>query len=117
MSAIMSVHVQKQNYISLDMTLPPSLPENVQVGRTKSTKGSRLVRTEFVFPAAANHSTVHVCGDWSEWHPIPMSIEKGKNANKSLRTCFHFLRFNTRVSASRREILCSVALLTNFDEQ
>lgn len=77
----MSVQIQKQNHISLDMTVPPSLPNNVQTGSntTAKTKISRLVRTEFVFPASTNHSTIHVCGDWSEWHPIPMSLEKGKH--------------------------------------
>lgn len=41
------------------------------------------VRTEFVFSSMNTYSVVLLCGDWSDWRPIRMTLEQGK-------ICIHF---------------------------
>lgn len=50
-----------------------------------------LVRTEFVFSDDKTHSSVLLCGDWSNWKPIEMKLEQGK-----FKTLTHFNRHSLK---------------------
>lgn len=62
--------------VALDMTATPAAAPSTR--KKKGKENARFIQTEFVYIARCDYSTVHLCGDWSDWRPIAMSVENDK---------------------------------------
>lgn len=75
----------------------------------RKQKNCVLVRTEFVFSDDKSHSSVLLCGDWSNWKPIEMKLEQGK-----LKTFIFQLSFSQQYSANEINFLHNLSSLFMF---
>ncbi|KAI0562299.1 hypothetical protein FGB62_62g235 [Gracilaria domingensis] len=65
---------------SMPVIRAPSSVHAASSALSKRLPNAIPVRTEFVFCASQPYSSVLLCGDWCDWHPIHMNLEQGKRS-------------------------------------